>query len=132
MYNPTQEAVKADLPEPIKQPVWSPKVAWVPVSDEVGNELQVPTLGSWTLNELEGVQKLTEEKGSDSSFVYAVVEFFYSSRGASLDDQVGDLKNVPIGLAKTIWEFFLQENTSLSKEVEETKEGKPSRGKKST
>lgn len=122
---------KVTLPEPVKQSPWSPVISWVEIKDERGNVLQVPSLGSWTLNELKGIQELVKESTKDADFVYAAVRFFYKSRGADIDEQVGDLGNVPLLFVKEIWEFFQNENQPPKKDEDE-QPGKSLAGKTST
>ena len=135
MYNPTLEKPETEEKPKVKpQKLWTAKLSWVPIKDEIGNEIEVPTLGSWTLNELEGIQELVKQtKGNDAAIAYEGVAFFFEMRGADLSEIVGDVKNIPLSLIKEMWAFFQNENESLSKGGDdEEPTGKRSRGKKST
>ena len=113
-----------DLPIPAEQSPWSAAVTWIKVSDDLGNSIDAPSLGSWTLNELNGVKELSKDCKTDVEFVYKAVRFFYEKRGANVDTQVGNLDDVPAFFVQKIWSFFTEENKSKDVREEEKEPGK--------
>lgn len=125
------------MPNPTEKKPWHPNVTMVEISDDFGNKLSVPSLGSWTLNEaaaLEACRLRYEQESIDhNQYVIECIQEMFRLRGIPIKEHVGDLRDVPAELLGKVWNFFQTETDWLKNQhEEEEKTGKKPTGKKST
>jgi hypothetical protein len=99
------------------QSPWSLQPTTETITDEHGNSMQVPSLGSWTVNEIVGVQDIyseyAEKDAGDIELYSVATAFLLHSRGVLDSADSALLNGMPLSLLLAVWGFFKKENETL-------------------